>query len=482
MAGLFDSIVNDVIKESILTGREKVRNDRIKLRQKQLDFYQDNQHAEASYFAQYGFSKKQKLPYVSSGLTTRVINKRSLVYKEAPMRVLLDANGTPIEKDSFNQFTSDHPEFQRILKKAERHHELLNNCLLRWTWSEDAGFLWYVETEYDPIFSSDNEIYPIGYKIPLPPQVNGKKIVDPMWLCISDEEYFYVNKAGVKSFDPQYKDGKNPYNIMPIVDYSDPDIDSYWTTGSKSLVEVNQNLNLALFAALHGIRFQSFSQLWAKIRDAEKLPKNSDGVPELTVGHDKAVQLGANDELGVLNFQPALTETMEFIERWLNMELSNYGMKASFKEQGNPQSGFALVVSNQELLEARQDKLDHYRPIETRNMKILSAMSDAHKLPYKIPEGASLQTKFVKPEFPKSQDEIGTQREQDFKWNLSTPVDWLMERFPGMTEDEALEKLRKNKKVNQELGLKSVGRFNTVGQAAIQRSSASGDDDTGDDE
>jgi hypothetical protein len=467
MPDLFESVARQLVLESILSAREKARKERIELRDKMLDFYQDNQQSKASYFAQYGFAEKRMLPFMSSRLTKRVIDKRSLVYKKQPTRVLLDQSGNPIKDDGFNAFTSDNPAFQVMLKQAERHKNLLNNLLFRWTWNEERGFLWYIEDKYEPIFSADNEIYPIGYKIPMPPQANGKKVSDPIFLCISDDEYFFINKAGVVSYDPAFPDGINPYGRMPIVDYSTPDIDFYWTTGAKSLVEVNQNLILAIYAALHGIRFQSFSQLWSKIRNTEKLPKNDKGQPQLKVGHTEVIQLEKDDEIGAINFSPSLVETMEFIERWLNIELANWGMKANFRESGNPMSGFALVVSNLDLLEAREDDLDHYRPLEQDHLAILREMSRVHGLSeYEIPEGASLETEFVKPEFPKSIDEVSREREEDLKYNLSTPIDWLMQRFPGMTRAEAEKKIEENRDVNRRLTARTTGIFNAIGQAA----------------
>ncbi len=252
MADLFESIVKEKIRLSIIDAQNKVKESRDKARQFLLDFYEDNQHAELSYIQKYGFHKKRLLPLMSSRLTQRVINKHSLVYKETPIRTIVGTDGKPTTSTAYSDFLTANPGFQVMKKKAERYHTLLNNHLFRWTWSKPNGFVWYIEHDYEPVFGSENKIYPIGYKIPMPPAVSNGMYVKK-WLCISDEDYFFVDAEGDKSFDPAYPDGKNPYGIMPIVDYTDYGIDKYWGTGAKSLVEANQNFVLGIFAALHGV-------------------------------------------------------------------------------------------------------------------------------------------------------------------------------------------------------------------------------------
>jgi hypothetical protein len=62
-----------------------------------------------------------------------------------------------------------------------------------------------------------------------------------------------------------------------------------------------------------------------------------------------------------------------------------------------------------------------------------------------------LDFEFMPIDFPKSDQEIWYNREQEFKYNISTPVDWMREYRPQASNDELEKLLKDNQKTNSEM-------------------------------
>ena len=125
---LFRDLSEQIIKESIAQERDAVKEQYHNLSEKLLDFYEDRQMQD-KYLTDYGFKKKDKttdLPISSYNITRKVIDKISLVYKNAPERMLKDQ-----EDDAYNQWVSDNPKFNLAMKKAERYKNHLGKILVR---------------------------------------------------------------------------------------------------------------------------------------------------------------------------------------------------------------------------------------------------------------------------------------------------------------------------------------------------------------
>jgi hypothetical protein len=58
--------------------------------------------------------------------------------------------------------------------------------------------------------------------------------------------------------------------------------------------------------------------------------------------------------------------------------------------------------------------------------------------------GNSIRIEFKQIGFPKSDEEIWFNREKELQYNISSPIDWLREKHPDMSNDELQEILDKN--------------------------------------
>src|SRR3972149_284439 len=445
----------DPIYSSIVEQRKKNAQAVKFARDMAIDFYEGRQTAEDEYLRKWGFAEETALPRdFSTQLTKRVIDRLSMVYKRPPQRFLVSESGAPLDEkqDGIQQFMIDNPEFNFQWKKCERYHNLLNNFILRFAYHEQRKqWFFFIHTDYLPDFGEMddpefNNLYPIGYHIQLPEDIYGKTPTrkKEKWLFISDDEMYFHDEFGNAEPMPEREDLLNPYGIMPIIDFSMPGIDEYWTTGLKPLVEFHRMYNIYLMNFFYGAHFMMFPQVWMQGMDTSKLSKDPLGNPKLKMGTNNIWNLAEGLEAGSLNFSPDLVGAIEFIRKITKMELKNYGMSVPFREGGNPMSGFAIVVDNMELLEKRESDIDFYKIKEAQIYDIVKAMNKFHELKYKMPDTAIMKTDFIEPEFPKEPAEERAHHDWELKNGYRKPEDYLIEK-EGLTEDEAKKEIDDNK-------------------------------------
>lgn len=459
---IFESQSQQMIEFSIFKQRAENARERMALRKMLLDFYQEDQYAIEGYQRKYGFEDAD-LPPISTRLTKRVVNTLSMIYKRPPQRSLLNKQSQPIENDPFNKWLRDNPKYDMQLKKFERHHNLLGNLLFRFAYSEKyKRWYFYIETDYIPTFTEENQLYPVGYDIPMPEDVDGKGELKERWLFVSDDEMYFHDGKGKQWGIDGGDDLSNPYKIMPIIDMTDEDIDGYWVNGMRSLVEFHRHYNIAILNMFYGIHLQSFDQPWVRNFNPEAVSRDNTGKPMLRTGSAYVWDLGLDGEAGILGFSPKLVESLEVTRGLLNMELDSYGLQLNWKDGSNPASGIALKIDSMPLLEMRESEVDRWQLFEKQAYKIIATIERYHELGYNMPLDAEAKADFVEPEFPLEPAEERMQAEWEWKNNLSTPADWLRDRNPDLTEEEAQEQIRQNQQFNNVNGSRGVGLFNNI--------------------
>jgi len=155
------------IKHSIEQARRAHNQAFFDHREMLVDFYEGNQHEKDIYLKKWGFSDMTTLPLTSDGLTKKVIDRISNVYKKPPMRSVVNESGETIEEHGYTTFITQNPRFDQTFRTLERYRNLLHNVLLRIEYNQERRMWWfYVETEYYPHFDEDNAFCPVAYSIP----------------------------------------------------------------------------------------------------------------------------------------------------------------------------------------------------------------------------------------------------------------------------------------------------------------------------
>jgi len=132
---------------------------------------------------------------------------------------------------------------------------------------------------------------------------------------------------------------------------------------------------------------------------------------------------------------------------WMRKTIGNtMGMSgASMSEQTSEMSGYSKQMDNIEIQDQNNDDRDTLIEFE---FELNRMMNKEYELIQKS-KGATLEQCNIKEyQFPKSEDEIWKAREFEFKYNMSSPADWLKEDRPDLEEAQIMEMLSKNKTIN----------------------------------
>jgi len=168
---------------------------------------------------------------------------------------------------------------------------------------------------------------------------------------------------------------------------------------------------------------------------------------EFSIGYDKPI-LRDN----VRNDNTEAPPNLEFITPEhridLDKEVNDWFKNQLANTKGLPSngirytSGYEREVDNIELIDLNIDDQDILRDFEERlfDLEKIVLRVDA-----KIELGdAKISINFAKVEMPETETDKWTRRDKEYNYNMSTPIDWLIEE-QGLTKEQAQEKLTKNK-------------------------------------
>ena len=317
----------------------------LKTRDKAYDYYKGRTEAYTKgYFSD---SLNKQIPCPNINITKRIIDRISLVYMKAPIRDY--SNETTI--DYFYQ--KDHK-----MQRAERLCNLLECILIKPTWRNER-------IEYDlirdwaPIFD-DDPLNPYAITYPLQTRSTVMDLTAELWAYWDMENHFIYEKGtGKKIITEDNSDMVNPYSMLPFVKcYRDgqPESSYFDTDASPDLIATNTAINVAEFNKNANIMFQSFGFGYITGSNIEK--------EKLDIGQDKWSFLGHDGTLSMVsppNSVPALTDS---INESYKMLAQNYHLSVSFVEGTTAESGVALRLRNQELMDSRRSDVERWKAIE----------------------------------------------------------------------------------------------------------------------
>ena len=315
-------------------------------RDKAYDYYKGRTETYTKSF----FSKSQceKVECPNVNLTKRIIDRISLVYMKPPLREYSNEN-TP---DSFYQ-----KNFK--MQRAEKLCNLLECILIKPTWRNEH-IEYDIIRDWEPLFYDDDPLNPSAITYPLSVRSSVMDTTPELW-AYWDEEHTFIYEKGtgkkvIKEDNPKMI---NFYGILPFVEcYRDgkPEASYFDTDASPDLIATNAIINQAEFNKASNNMFQSFGFGYINGSNIEK--------DKLEIGQDKWSFLGHDGALNMVsppNSVPALTDS---IKESYKMLAQNYHLTVSFVEGTTAESGVALRLRNQELMDSRRSDVERWKKIE----------------------------------------------------------------------------------------------------------------------
>ena len=322
-------------------------------RDKAYDYYKGRTEAYTKKF----FSDKiiKEVECANVNITKRVIDRISLVYMKAPIRDYSNENVI----DFFYQ-----KDFK--MQRAERLCNLLECILLKPTWRNER-IEYDIIRDWEPMFG-DDPLNPYAITYPLQVRSSVMDTTAELWSYWDLENHFIYEKGtGKKIVDDDNTDMINPYSMLPFVDcYRDgkPEASYYDTDASPDLIATNSIINQAEFNKAANNMFQSFGIGYITGSKIEK--------EKLEIGQDKWTFLGHDGAINMVsppNSVPALTDS---IKESYKMLAQNYHLSISFVDGTSAESGVALRLRNQELMDSRRSDVERWKQIEKKMFEVES--------------------------------------------------------------------------------------------------------------
>ena len=322
-------------------------------RDKAYDYYKGRTEAYTKKF----FSDKiiKEVECANVNITKRVIDRISLVYMKAPIRDYSNENVI----DFFHQ-----KDFK--MQRAERLCNLLECILLKPTWRNER-IEYDIIRDWEPMFG-DDPLNPYAITYPLQVRSSVLDTTAELWSYWDLENHFIYEKGtGKKIVDDENIDMINPYSMLPFVDcYRDgkPEASYYDTDASPDLIATNAIINQAEFNKAANNMFQSFGIGYITGSNIEK--------DKLEIGQDKWTFLGHDGAINMVsppNSVPALTDS---IKESYKMLAQNYHLSISFVDGTSAESGVALRLRNQELMDSRRSDVERWKQIEKKMFEVES--------------------------------------------------------------------------------------------------------------
>ena len=328
--------VDQVITDSI-EKLKSINSDKLEAQKNMcIDYYQYANTGK--YIAEYfSGTLQEEIPLYTTNMTRRIIDRISLVYKEAPMRDFIDERYADliIDKDY-------------TLKKVERIHNLLGTIALQVVWRENK-FGYIPRFVFEPIFNQDDPMNPVAIVYP------ASKTPDSVYQSGQDEFIYWDNEKHFR-FNA---DGKithineediNPYGVLPFI-FLQPNhqIDEFQNEGrGKDICTGNQQIDVAMTMLQHHIRKAG----------GQYVIEGQVDTNNIELGLNKVVVLD-NGNMTNLNPNVNIGSIIEGVKFQLQQIAINHHLSFDFGINGS-KSGVALKIENVELLEQREDDVEKF--------------------------------------------------------------------------------------------------------------------------
>lgn len=419
-------------------------------------------------------------------LLKQIVNRLSIIYKTPPERkavvdtVESEDGMQPIYDEKYTQVI-DQGYLNVVLKKVNVITNRDNHMLLQPVWRNEHieyNLHTFDNCELYTKYNNKNEIaaikYYTGLRLPyygdtalggeakLSREEFGSSRINKTYAMYESysKSYVYYRKESGEIWIAEYdyegqgqerfvKEERCPYSIngkdiFPFVLFSKSMYEDCLLNFSEGDDILDATINVAVqMAHLNELmKYQSHIQGILSVDDASKIGEKLNlGAGEIAVlqnGGDSGNTKG--DTFKTIDLQSKYKELWDTIKERMSMIMAQYGISPqNYTLSGAPSSGYTLKISNQALLERRQNDIDFYRMYEKQLFAVTRAINNYHNN-IKINENAQFSIDFGEVDFQNSPTEEASIWGFRFANNLSTPVDYIMDKNPDLTREGA-EKL-----------------------------------------
>ena len=414
---------------------------------KRVDYYRSEQdqytmEAMASWMAE-----PEKLRPLQINIVRKIVNQLAMVYFKPAKRTI---NGTERDQELFNDIQKQ-ATLDMTLKQASKYTKLLKTTLLRPVWRNGTLEIDLLTPDIVDVVSGDSPRDLTKVMVTNWPDTG--KAEDVTYSLWTPETFQRLDWRG-NAIESQ----PNPYGTLPFVPCWDSlPVDSFWVQGGKDLISAQDAINEKLTDLMYIIRQQGFGVGWIKSGDHGPTGMGALDTVQASPGSFVVLPTDPNAEIGFASPEAPIKEVWETIEAIIQQTAIANGLSAhSVTAKVNDESGVSKIVSNQELMEKRQDDIELWRRYETRLFDLIRTVWNVHNPGKRISDSAKLNVDFAEIQEP------SREIEQSEKWQTlidagqASPVDWCMARNPDFSREQAVEYLKQVKNEGQEFNTPTI--------------------------
>jgi hypothetical protein len=445
---------------------------RIKEQKKQHYYYVGEENKIKKYLTKaleitYAPEDIEEMQFNFVNLTKKVIDQMAVVYREPAIRYYSGAEESETVAEELTEIYNEAlPEnINAIDKKAHRYAKLSNVSLTLVLMDKEKKEIKYI---VEPIWKYnvefDDEDPTKIRRLSYPKYYKDSKGEDELFTIVwTDTEHYKLDALGNRVAIKDNKQMVNPYDKIPVADLNFFNGDGYFGEGQNDLVNVNEQLNVLLtkmvsndviygsegtdLAINLGLdRKGTIEGGFRKVRRGRKHPL----VVEQPMGDDRVASFS--------HVTPTvmITEIREFIDWYIKYIASLKGLNPSaILSQLKDTSDYQKIMDAVDQMEMRKDDIEYLRIYEKKRQEITKLVWNTHAQELGMEEinddDFDFKVDFAEVEIHKTTADIQAEREFELKYNISTPIGWLMEDNPDLTEEEAEELLMKNRAFNSTL-------------------------------
>ena len=371
----------------------------------------------------------------------KIVNALAMVYIE-PAQRSLEASGREVETFTGIQQSA---AINSVMKQASRYTKLLGTTALRVVFRNGQLEYDLITPEILDLETGDSPRDILAAMVTHWPE-SGKadEITYSRW---TPEAFQRLDWRGSIT-----EESANEYKRLPFVILWDSmPIDKPWVVNSRPLVSTQDFINSLLSHLELVVRWQSFSLPWIKSAHHGPLSDGPffDGV---TIGPGNFIQLAPEGEVGFVNPQASIKEILESIEFVIQQTAVSHGLSAHMlSTKPTAESGLSKLVSNQELMEQRQDDVELWRGYERQLFDVTRTVWNLHQPSKKLSESAEFRVDFADLKAPEAEQEEANKWQQLIDAGQASPIDWAISRNSDLDRAAAKEFLRQVAAENAEL-------------------------------
>lgn len=281
-----------------------------------------------------------------------------------------------------------------------------------------------------------------------------KRRADMRFVWWSAEHNFITDgNAVIVQDDP--KDVENPIKRLPFYDLCDEKENEFWIRKGNTVIDFTLDFSVVLSDTANINRLQGYAQGVIKSKD-----KPSD----IRVGPENFIWLQLDPEGAVqpdvdfITPNPDMQASLDFLDRLVSYFLTAEGIDpkaVTSKGEGQKYgSGYERMLAMYEAFEASRDDIEKFQSVEQWVCEMIVAWTNTYNgtqgspltkiKPVALPEDLTASVQFAKPELVQTKTEVEDSELKLMDKGLRSEVMALM-KIDGITEEEAIEKLKKIK-------------------------------------